>query len=126
MIRYILRRLVLMIPVALLVTVGVFILVRLSPGDPALVFAGEERDPNALAAIREQMGLDQPIPVQYVVWLGHLAQGDLGRSWQGGAPVLHEIATHFPITLELVVLAVGLAALIGIPVGIRAATKPNG
>ena len=76
MIRYILRRLVLMIPVAFLVTIGVFVLVRISPGDPALTFAGEERDPAAIAAIRDQMGLNQPLPVQYVVWLGHLAQGD--------------------------------------------------
>src|SRR5438105_3032212 len=66
-----------MIPVALLVTIGVFVLVRISPGDPALVFAGEERDPAALAAIREQMGLDKPLPVQYVVWVTTLATASL-------------------------------------------------
>src|SRR5438876_12392582 len=94
-----------MIPVALLVTVGVFILVRLSPGDPALVFAGAERDPNALAAIREQMGLDQPIPVQYVVWLGHLAQGDLGRSFQTQQRLLEAVSERLPATLALVLAA---------------------
>src|SRR5438309_1810062 len=107
-----------MIPVALLVTVGVFILVRLSPGDPALVFAGEERDPNALAAIREQMGLDQPIPVQYVVWLGHLAQGDLGRSFQTHQRVLEAVTERLPATLEL-----GLAALLFSPSVTRSRTR---
>ena len=79
MIQYILRRLLLMIPVALLVTIGVFALARISPADPVLVFAGEDRDPVQLDAIRKQLGLDQPLPVQYVAWLGHALQGDLGR-----------------------------------------------
>ncbi|MGH2490849.1 MAG: ABC transporter permease, partial [Candidatus Limnocylindria bacterium] len=78
MISYILRRLLLMIPVAFLVTIGVFALARLSPADPVLVFAGEERDPVALAEIRTQLGLDQPLPVQYVAWLSRAVQGDLG------------------------------------------------
>ena len=82
MITYILRRLLLMIPVALLVTIGVFALARISPADPVLVFAGEERDPAALEAIRHDLGLDQPLPIQYVAWLGHALQGDLGRSFQ--------------------------------------------
>jgi len=80
-IRYILRRLLLMIPVAFLVTIGVFVLARISPVDPVLVFAGEERDPVQLEAIRHQLGLDQPLPVQYVSCLTHALQGDLGRSF---------------------------------------------
>src|SRR5438876_10501297 len=114
-----------MIPVALLVTVGVFILVRLSPGDPALVFAGEERDPNALAAIREQMGLDQPIPVQYVVWLGHLAQGDLGRSFQTHQRVLEAVTERLPATLELGLAALLFSTSVALIVGILSAVKRN-
>jgi peptide/nickel transport system permease protein len=124
-IRYILRRLVLMIPVAFLVTVGVFILVRLSPGDPALVFAGEERDPNALAAIREEMGLDKPIPVQYVVWLGHLAQGDLGRSFQTHQRVLEAVTERLPATLELGLAALLFSTSVALVVGILSAVKRN-
>src|SRR5437762_6129258 len=95
-----------MVPVAFLVTIGVFVLVRISPGDPALTFAGEERDPAAIAAIREEMGLNQSVPVQYVVWLAHVAQGDLGRSFQTHQRVLEAVTERLPATLEL-----GLAAL---------------
>ena len=83
---YVIRRLLLMVPVAFLVTVIVFALVRLAPGDPVLVYAGEERDPVSLDALRKEYGLDQPMPVQYAVWLGHVLQGDLGRS------LLHDAA----------------------------------
>jgi len=78
---YLLRRLLLMLPVAFLVTVGVFMLIHLTPGDPALILLGEDRTPEAIAAIHHQLGLDQPLYVQYLIWLGHLAHGDLGRSY---------------------------------------------
>ncbi len=125
MIRYILRRLVLMIPVAFLVTIGVFVLVRISPGDPALTFAGEERDPAAIAAIREQMGLNQPLPVQYVVWLGHLAQGDLGRSFQTHQRVLEAVTERLPATLELGLAALFFSVTVALIVGILSAVKRN-
>jgi len=124
-IRYILRRLVLMIPVAFLVTIGVFVLVRISPGDPALTFAGEERDPAAIAAIREQMGLNQPLPVQYVVWLGHLAQGDLGRSFQTHQRVLEAVTERLPATLELGLAALFFSVTVALIVGILSAVKRN-
>jgi peptide/nickel transport system permease protein len=124
-IRYILRRLVLMVPVAFLVTIGVFILVRLSPADPVLVFAGEERDPAALAAIRVQMGLDQPLPVQYVVWLGHLAQGDLGRSFQTHQRVLEAVWERLPATAELGIAALMFSVSVALAVGIVSAVKRN-
>jgi len=124
-IRYILRRLVLMIPVALLVTIGVFVLVRISPGDPALVFAGEERDPAALAAIREQMGLDKPLPVQYVVWVTKLAQGDLGRSFQTHQRVLEAITERIPATAELGLAALLFSVSVALVVGIVSAIKRN-
>ena len=122
---YILRRLVLMVPVAFLVTIGVFILIRLSPGDPALVFAGEERDPTALAAIREQMGLDKPLPVQYVVWVTRLAQGDLGRSFQTHQRVLEAIVERLPATAELGLAALVFSVGVALVVGIISAIKRN-
>jgi peptide/nickel transport system permease protein len=124
-IRYILRRLVLMIPVAFLVTIGVFILVRVSPGDPALVFAGEERDPAAIAAIREQMGLTQSLPVQYVIWLGHLAQGDLGRSFQTHQRVIEAVTERLPATMELGLAALLISTSVALVVGIVSAIKRN-
>jgi ABC-type dipeptide/oligopeptide/nickel transport system permease component len=123
--RYILRRLVLMIPVAFLVTVGVFVLVRLSPGDPVLVFAGEERDPAALDAMRHEMGLDQPLPVQYVIWLGHLAQGDLGRSFQTHQRVLEAVLERLPATAELGFAALLFSVTVALVVGILSAVKRN-
>ena len=125
MIRYILRRLLLMIPVALLVTVGVFLLARLSPADPVLIFAGEERDPAALAALRQQLGLDQPLPVQYVVWLGHAMQGDLGRSFQNHQRVLEAITERLPATLELGAAALLISITFALLVGVLSAVKRN-
>ena len=125
MTRYILRRLLLMIPVAFLVTIGVFVLVRLSPGDPALVFAGEERDPAAIAAIRQEMGLDQPLPVQYVAWMGKVLQGDLGRSFQTHQRVLEAIVERLPATLELGAAAILISVSVALVVGIVSAIKRN-
>ena len=125
MIRYILRRLVLMVPVAFLVTIGVFVLVRISPGDPALTFAVEERDPAAIAAIREEMGLNQPVPVQYVVWLAHVAQGDLGRSFQTHQRVLEAVTERLPATLELGLAALFFSVTVALVVGILSAVKRN-
>lgn len=123
--QYILRRLLLMIPVAFLVTVIVFTLVRLSPGDPVLVFAGERRDPVALDALRREYGLNESLPVQYVVWLQHAVQGDLGRSLRTRQPVLEAIAERLPKTLELGGAALLLSISVGLVVGTLAALKRN-
>ncbi|HEX9266655.1 MAG TPA: ABC transporter permease [Candidatus Limnocylindria bacterium] len=125
MTRYIFRRLLLMVPVAILVTIGVFVLVRLSPGDPALVFAGEERDPAALAAIREEMGLNQPLPLQYVAWISKVVQGDLGRSFQTHQRVLEAIVERLPATMELGAAALFFSISIALVVGILSAIKRN-
>jgi len=103
-----------------------FMLIRIGHQDPVAMLAGPLADASTYAMIRKELDLDRPLLQQFVTYVEHLAHGDLGRSWQGGAPVLQEIVSHFPITLELVVLAVGLAAFVGIPVGIRAAMGPNG
>src|SRR5438270_10651727 len=102
---YVLRRLLLMLPVAFLVTVGVFLLIHLSRGDPALVLLGEDRSPQAIAAIHHELGLDQPLYVQYGIWLGRLARGDLGRSVITHQTVSDAILERLPATLELGVVA---------------------
>ena len=125
MIRYILRRLLLMIPVALLVTMGVFALARISPADPVLVFAGEERDPVALDAIRKELGLDQPLPIQYLAWLGHALTGDLGRSFQTHQKVSEAILERLPVTGELGIAALTISVTLALVVGILSAVKRN-
>lgn len=125
MITYILRRLVLMIPVAFLVTIGVFALARLSPADPVLVFAGEDRDPNAMAQIRTELGLDQPLPVQYVAWLSRAVQGDLGRSFQNKQRVSEAIIERLPATFELGAAALLISISLALAIGILSAVKRN-
>ena len=114
-----------MIPVAFLVTIGVFALARLSPADPVLVFAGEERDPAALAAIRKDLGLDQPVPVQYVAWLSRAVQGDLGRSFQNKQKVSDAIIERLPATFELGAAALLISITFALVVGILSAVKRN-
>ena len=125
MITFILRRLLLMIPVALLVTMGVFALARISPADPVLVFAGEERDPVALDALRHQLGLDEPLPVQYVAWLSKALQGDLGRSFQSHQRVTEAIFERLPATFELGTAALLISITFSLVIGILSAVKRN-
>src|SRR5690242_11173878 len=122
---YVIRRILLMIPVALLVSVIIFTLLRLTPGDPVRTMLGEEHDPAVIAAVRHEYGLDQPLPVQYFAWLGHLVRGDLGRSIRTHQPVREAILERLPATLELGATALCLSLLIAIPVGILAAVKRN-
>jgi peptide/nickel transport system permease protein len=123
--QYILRRLLLMVPVAFLVSVIVFVLLRITPGDPVLVFAGEERDPAALEAIRHEYGLDQPLPVQYVVWAEHAIRGDLGRSLRTRQPVMQAILERLPKTLELGAAALLISIGVALVVGTLAALRRN-
>ena len=125
MIQYILRRLLLMIPVALLVSMGVFALARISPADPAVVFSGEDRDPNAIAAMRQELGLDQPLPVQYVAWLSKAVQGDLGRSFQNKQRVTEAILERIPVTFELGIAALTISVTLALLIGILSAVKRN-
>jgi len=124
--KYILRRLLLMIPVAFLVTVIIFVLIRMAPGDPVLTYAGEEKDPATIEVIRKQLGLDQPLPVQYVAWLSHAVRGDLGRSFQTKQPVLQAIAERLPVTLELGLAAVTISVSVALVVGTISALNRNG
>jgi peptide/nickel transport system permease protein len=114
-----------MIPVAFLVTIIVFVLLRLSPGDPVVVYAGEEHDPQQIAAIRHSLGLDQPWPVQYLAWLEHAARGDLGRSIRTEQPVVEAIRQRLPATLELGAAALLISVSVALVVGTLAAVRRN-
>jgi peptide/nickel transport system permease protein len=116
---------VLIVPVALLVTIINFGLLRLAPGDPVLTFAGDVRDPEILNEMRHQLGLDQPLPVQYVVWLQHTLQGDFGRSIRTHQEVGEAIVERLPATLELTITALLISVSIGMLVGILSALKRN-
>jgi len=120
---YLLRRLLLMLPVAFLVTVGVFLLIHLSPGDPALIILGEDRSPQAIAQIHQELGLDKPLYVQYVIWLDHIAQGDWGRSITTHQPVAIAITERLPATFELGITALVWSLLVAIPLGTIAAVR---
>jgi peptide/nickel transport system permease protein len=122
---YIVKRLLVAIPTILIISVFVFSLQKLLPGDPVLVMAGEDRDPQTLEYLRERYRLNDPIPYQYAAWLGSAVQGDLGISLRTNQPVLHLIAQKLPATLQLAVMAIVIAVLIGVPMGILAATRKN-
>jgi len=122
---FLLRRVGAALVVLLLSSMLIFVGVRALPGDTALALAGENRDPAALQAVREKYGLDKPVPVQYVTWLGHVLQGDLGESGKSGLPVADTIVDRLPVTLELALLSLVIALALGIPAGILAATRPG-
>jgi peptide/nickel transport system permease protein len=123
--QYILRRLLLMLPVAFLVTILVFVLIRLSPGDPLVIYAGEERDPATLEALRQEYGLDRSMPEQYVSWITHAVQGDLGRSLRTRQPVLEAIVERLPATIELGITALVLSVTVALVVGTLSAVRRN-
>lgn len=123
--RYILKRLFNVIPVLLGITLLVFILLHLIPGDPAQILAGERSTPETVEAIREQLGLNQPLPVQYFLFLGNLLRFNLGNSIMSRASILQEIAIRWPATFELSVAAMLIALILGIPAGVLAAVRKN-
>lgn len=123
---YILKRLLLLIPVLFIVSVIIFSIIHLIPGDPATVLLGTEAaDPELLARLKSSLGLDKPLHVQYILWLGRVFRGDLGRSVRTGEPVLKLILQRFPFTLELAVYALFLAVIAAIPMGTIAATSSS-
>lgn len=119
--RYVARRLLLTVPTLLVVALLVFSVVRLIPGDPAQVMLGEGADPEAVAALHREMGLDRPMGAQFVTWLGQVAQGDLGRSIITGEPVGALVLERFGVTATIVVTAVVLATLAAVGLGLVAA-----
>jgi peptide/nickel transport system permease protein len=122
---YIVRRLLTVIPTLLGVLLAVFLMVRLAPGDPAQLLAGEFATPETLADIRQRFGLDQPWHVQLGLYAANVVRGDLGQSVRTRKPVTYELRQYFPNTLRLTLGAMLVALLIGIPAGIIAATRPG-
>jgi peptide/nickel transport system permease protein len=122
-VEYIVRRLGLMVPTAFLVTVGVFMLIHLIPGDPATVILAESYTPEAAARIHQSLGLDKPLPEQYAIYLGKLAHGDLGVSVRNRLPVTQAIGERLPATLELGAAALLWSLIVAIPLGAVAALR---
>ena len=123
MLMFILRRLLSAIPTLILVSLFVFTLQKLLPGDPVLAMAGEERDPAVMEYLRDKYRLNDPIPLQYLNWVGNVLTGDFGTSLRTEQPVTTLLASKLPVTLELAVLALLIALLIGIPTGIISAVR---
>jgi peptide/nickel transport system permease protein len=117
------RRVLIAIPTLFLVSLFVFALQRALPGDPFLVIAGEERDPEVIARLREIYRMDDPIVVQFFAWLGQVIQGDFGRSLRTGEPVLTLILQKLPVTIQLATASIIVALAIGLPAGIIAARR---
>ncbi|HEX6610529.1 MAG TPA: ABC transporter permease [Hyphomicrobiaceae bacterium] len=122
---FIAKRLLVAVPTLLIISIFVFSLQKLLPGDPILAMAGEERDPQVLEYLREKYRLNDPVAYQYVAWLGSALQGDLGISLRTNQPVLHLIAQKLPPTIQLAVMSMVFAILVGVPMGILAATRKN-
>ncbi len=123
MLTYLLRRVAHLIPTLLLISVVVFVLLRLMPGDPAVVLAGQDASPEIVADIRARFGLDQPILLQYLVYLRNVLAGDLGRSIRSKQPVTEEVASRLPATLLLGFTSIGLAFIAGLGLGVAAAVR---
>ena len=120
---FLLRRIGLIVPTLFFVSLLIFGLQQLLPGDPATALAGEDRDPTVIAFLNQKYHLDQPLPVRYALWVGAIAQGDLGESIRIKRPVFHLIAEKLPVTGELALMALLVALAIGLPAGIIAAVK---
>ncbi|SFU23222.1 ABC transporter permease [Mesorhizobium sp. YR577] len=125
MIGYVIRRLLLAIPTLLAMLTMVFVLVRLVPGDAAVAMLGDRADGATLQALRVELGLDQPIAVQYLHFVSDVATGNFGRSMMSGRTVLEEVALVLPYTLELAAAAMVIGTLFGIPLGVIAACRRN-
>ncbi len=122
---YLVKRLLGLVPVLLGMTLLVFLFLRLIPGDPAVVLLGEAATPEQIAALREQLGLNRPLYVQYFAFLEHLLRLDLGTSVISGIPIIEELKNRYPATFELAIAAMAIALLAGIPAGILAALHKN-
>lgn len=125
MIGFILRRLAQLLPVLLIASTGIWAMIYAVPGDPVAVIVGENGTPEQMQAVRERLGLDRPVLVQYFSWLGNALQGDLGVSIQNREPVRDLIAQRIPATVQLGIAATIVGLLLGIPVAVISALRPN-
>ena len=122
---YLARRLIEAIPVIFGVSILVFLLIHMIPGDPAVAILGERATDDNVEAMRERLGLNEPLYEQYFIWAGNMIQGDLGHTVRGNIPVADEIGSRFPATIELSLLALTIAILVGVPMGILSGIKRN-
>src|SRR3989442_592062 len=122
---YVLRRLLGIVPTVLMIPFVVFVMMRSVPGDPVVALLGDAYDEQDAIKVRASYGLDRPILVQYAIWLGKLAQGDWGASYMTGRPVLKDVLVRLPVTLELIVLSMGVALAIAVPAAIVGALRQN-
>jgi peptide/nickel transport system permease protein len=122
---YLIRRLLQVVPTILMITLVVFIMMRSIPGDPVVALLGDAYTQEDAEAMREAYGLDRPVLGQYVIWLGKLVQGDWGTSILSGRPVLDDVLTRLPVTIELIVLAMAVALVIALPAAIVGALRHN-
>jgi peptide/nickel transport system permease protein len=123
MLAFLSRRLLSTLPVLLVVAVLVFLILRLTPGDPAAVLAGDQATTEQIAMIRANLGLDRSIPEQFLIWFGHLLQGDLGQSYYYKMPVTDLIAQRIEPTLSLALITITLAVALAVPLGVLAAWR---
>jgi peptide/nickel transport system permease protein len=125
MLGYLARRVAMTIPTLLLVAAAVFTLVRLIPGDPVQLMLGDAADQAQITALRRELGLEEPLPIQFALWLAKVVVGDLGRSISNGLPVLPLMLERFQVSATIVLVAVFLAALVAVPAGLLAAWRQN-
>jgi len=122
---YIIRRVIFLVPVLFAVSIAVFVALRFMPGDITVILLGREATPEQVAELRADLGLDDPIPIQYVNWMGDLLRGDLGKSQILGNSVADEIAARLPITVEILVLTILTTAVVGVTLGVISAVFQN-
>ena len=122
---YVLRRVLLAVPTMLLVTIGVFALLRMVPGDITVTLLGDDHSPEAAKELRRELNLDGPIPLQYVRWMGDLAVADLGNSWLDRREISYLLRTRIPVTLQLSLMTLTLSLLIGVPLGVYVALRQD-
>ena len=125
MLNYLIQRLATIVPTLFFVSILIFGLQQLLPGDPAMILAGEERDPTVIAHLHQKLHLDEPLPIRYLYWAGGVLKGDLGESVRIQKPVLELIVEKLPVTLELALLAILIAVTIGVTAGIVSAVAKN-
>ena len=123
MARYVIRRVLEAIPVLFGASVAVFLLVHLIPGGPEVVLLGERGSEQNVAELRQRLGLDKPLPEQYVIWVHNILSGDLGRSVAGNIPIANELQQRFPATMELSFFALTIAVVLGVPIGVLSAVR---
>ena len=123
--RYILCRVITLMPILLGVSAAAFLMIHLLPGDPATVYLGEHASPDSIKRVQHEFGLDRPLPIQYGIYLWRAIQGDLGNSLETHRKVIVEFLPRFPATIELSLGAITVALLVGVPIGLLSAARPN-